>query len=85
MSTSFWCHCGERRRPAADRRWVVLQRRCNHSAFSGYRHTPSDYSEVACLSCFAIGRTKAAFVDALPDDHGQWDAALRANRSNNYA
>lgn len=49
------------------KRWAVTQRRCNHSAFNGYRETPSAYSEVVCLNCHARWRTKAAYVDALPD------------------
>ena len=53
--------------------WVVLQRRCNHSAFNGYRWTPSDYSDVQCVAeqggCGARWRTKAAYVDQLPDSH----------------
>ena len=67
MSVSFSCHCPERKRSVTERRWVVTQRRCNHSAFNGYRMTPSDYSTVWCLSCGAIGRTKAAYVDQLPN------------------
>jgi hypothetical protein len=62
--------------PCKDRRahrphWVVTQRRHNQSAFNGYRVTPSDYSEVRCTApgCLGVWRTKAAFVDALPDDY----------------
>lgn len=49
--------------------WTVVQRRCNHSAFNGYRRTPSPYSRVECTApgCSAAWRTKAAFVDRLPD------------------
>ena len=49
--------------------WVVLQRNCNQSAFSGYRKTPSDYSEVCCMvdGCHSVWRTKAAYVNQLPD------------------
>ena len=67
MSVSFGCKCPERRKPAASRRWVVLQRCCNHSAFNGYRWTPSDYSCIYCLTCHAIGRTKARYVEFLRD------------------
>lgn len=49
------------------RPWVVLHRRCNHSAFNGYRYTPSVYSAVSCVTCGAVWRTKAAYVSALPD------------------
>lgn len=49
--------------------WVVVQRRCNHSAFNGYRRTPSPYSRVECtaLGCAAAWRTKALYADRLPD------------------
>jgi uncharacterized Zn finger protein len=45
----------------------VLQRRCNYSAFNGYKRTPSDYSTVRCRKCGAVWRTKAAYVDSAPD------------------
>jgi hypothetical protein len=49
--------------------WVVLQRKCNFSAFAGYHFTPSDYSAVQCQApgCNRVWRTKAAYVDKLPD------------------
>jgi len=67
MSDPFDCHCEERRRPPRERNWVVYQRYCHHSAFSGYRRTPSEWSTVKCLSCGAVGRTKAAYVAQLRD------------------
>jgi len=67
MSVSFGCHCPERKKPVKERNWVVLVRKANYSAFNGYKYTPSDYSEVYCRSCGAIGRTKAKYVDELPD------------------
>lgn len=67
MAVHFGCHCPERQKPARERRWRVTQRYCNHSAFNGYRFTPSDYSTVFCLECHALGRTKAGYVDQLPD------------------
>jgi hypothetical protein len=47
----------------------VIQRKCNHSAFNGYRYTPSDYSSVQCFApgCTFSIRTKARYVDDLPD------------------
>lgn len=45
---------------------AVMQRLCNHSAFNGYRWTPSKYSEVHCLDCGRMWRTKAD-VCYLPD------------------
>lgn len=49
--------------------WAVLSRRCNYSAFNGYRRTPSAYSDVICpvTGCESIWRTKADYVDTLPD------------------
>ena len=48
-------------------RHVVTARRSNRSAFSGYRWTPSAYSEVLCINDNRLWRTKAAYVDSLPD------------------
>lgn len=48
-------------------RWVVVHRRCNYSAFSGYHFTPSDYSLVACSECGKRWRTKALYVNELHD------------------
>jgi hypothetical protein len=47
--------------------WVVLDRYCNHSAFNGYRCTPSSYSAVLCLSCKAYWRTNAKYTTQLRD------------------
>ncbi len=67
MAVSFSCKCAERKKPVKERAWRVVQRRCNHSAFNGYHYTPSDWSAVVCLKCNATGRTKAKYVDQLPD------------------
>jgi hypothetical protein len=73
MSGGTACKCGEAQEPlsAAGNRparlWRVLQRHCNHSAFNGWRYTPSDYSSIACLRCGRCWRTKASYVAALPD------------------
>lgn len=52
-------------------RWVVTERTANRSAFSGYRLTPSAYSEVRCLHADhqdpPVWRTKADYVPGLPD------------------
>jgi hypothetical protein len=50
-----------------ERRWVVVQRCRNYSAFSGYHFTPSDWSHVHCKVCGANGRTKAKYVEFLRD------------------
>jgi hypothetical protein len=52
--------------------WVVLQRKGNYSAFNGYHWTPSAYSAVKCRApgCNRVWRTKAAYVDELPDAKG---------------
>lgn len=67
MACSFSCKCEERKKPIAERNWAVLQRNSHRSAFSGYHWTPSDWSTVQCLSCRAVGRTKAAYVAQLKD------------------
>lgn len=67
MSVSFNCHCPERSKPVEERAWVVVARKCNHSAFNGWRWTPSDWSEIWCRGCHAVGRTKAKYVDSLKD------------------
>jgi hypothetical protein len=45
--------------------WRVRQYKCNHSAFNGYRYTPSDYSSIHCLECGRAWRTKAKYVDEI--------------------
>ncbi len=56
--------CEHKPRPAH----IVVTMRCyNRSAVNGYRWTPSDYSEVRCLTCGARWRTKAAWVDTCRD------------------
>ncbi len=47
--------------------WVVLDRYCNYSAFSGGRRTPSEYSACKCLRCGHVWRTKAGYVAGLRD------------------
>lgn len=48
-------------------RWVVAERKASYSAFNGYRRTPSDWSQMFCQGCGACWRTKAAYVDTIPD------------------
>lgn len=73
MSQGISCKCGEQKKPVAKRRWVVLQRRCNYSAFNGYHWTPSDYSCVQCHCCGTVWRTKASYVALLPDGSNKYD------------
>lgn len=61
------CQCDERKKPVRERAWIVYNRRCHYSAFSGYGYTPSDYSAVHCRECNATWRTKARYVDELRD------------------
>ena len=66
---SFSCHCLERKKAIEHRLWEVWERNCNYSHFErpkGCWH-PSDYSLVYCKVCKALGRTKAKYVDLLPD------------------
>lgn len=55
------------RNPEHRDRWVVLDRECNYSAFNGYRRTPSPYSSVRCPVGGAVWRTKAVYVQDLPN------------------
>lgn len=68
------CQC----EPKDRSRWVVVDRHCNYSAFNGYRWTPSDYSKVVCMRCGVPWRTKAAYVDTLPDAPEDWYNRLGA-------
>lgn len=66
MSGGVACKCEQsKKQPASARDWVVTQFQCNHSAFNGYKHTPSQYSAVSCNQCNASWRTKADYVNSL--------------------
>lgn len=69
MSANVPCTCPkvDMRGSPRLRHWWVLQRRSNHSAFNGYHYTPSDYSSVQCRVCMGVWRTKAKYVQQLPD------------------
>lgn len=67
MSGGPACQCAEAKAPLLTRRWVVVMYRYNRSAFNGYRHTLSDYSEVECTRCHRRWRTKALYVAHLKD------------------
>lgn len=62
MSGTNSCKCGEHKKPAWERKWVVRDYKCNYSAFSGYHKTPSDYSLIECEVCSTMWRTKAKYV-----------------------
>ena len=72
MSHSHACSCtGKDKR----KKWVVTGRRCNYSYFEtpkgGWHH--SDYSQLRCKECGGLWRTKAKYVDDIPDDTDpQW-------------
>lgn len=55
----------------ADRRknWLVLQYKCNYSAFSGGNLTPSEWSQVKCGCCGNVWRTKLPYIESLPRAH----------------
>lgn len=46
--------------------WVIVDYRCNYSAFNGYHHTASNYSSLRCNRCGERWRTKAKYVDRVP-------------------
>lgn len=47
--------------------WRVIDRKCNYSAFNGYRKTESEYSLIRCNNCKSRWRTKAKYVEKLKD------------------
>jgi len=71
MSAHIKCTCGRSRGDVSD--LVVVQRNYSRSAFNGYRKLPSDFSLVWCtrLGCQGAWRTKAKYVDKLPDWNGE--------------
>jgi hypothetical protein len=57
--------------------WRVLRRHWTRSAFDGYKKRWSKYSDVVCLKCVTLWRTKAAYVEELEDaKHNEWRDAL---------
>lgn len=66
MSAGHFCTCPKDREHTERKNWVVLQYKCNHSAFNGYHETSSDYSAVRCTRCGQGWRTKAAYVESIP-------------------
>lgn len=65
MSGGHACNCEERKKPAEDRNWVIIDYKCNFSAFNGWRRTASDYSSVRCVECGRAWRTKSNYVNKL--------------------
>lgn len=81
MSINHGSERGHARAGCVDRKshrphWVVTVRKANYSAFNGGRRTPSDYSEVRCPKCSGVWRTKAAYVDDLPDEERTYSIPL---------
>jgi hypothetical protein len=74
MSQGLPCKCYEKNK----RYWYVEHRKCNYSAFNGYHHTRSDYSRVRCVRCSRAWRTKAYYVDDLPDWNFKADTLYKA-------
>jgi phosphoribosyl 1,2-cyclic phosphodiesterase len=64
MSSGTACKC---KGPRAERmkNWEVTQFKCNHSAFNGYKQTPSAYSQIHCTVCGCWWRTKSRVVYSL--------------------
>jgi hypothetical protein len=60
---------------------VVVQRHSRCSAFDGYRVMWSPYSGLRCMKCGTFWRTKAGYVDSLPDAKGDESYALAADQT----
>lgn len=78
MSGGTICRCEHGRT-----HWACMQYKCNHSAFNGYHYTPSDYSEVTCMACGSVWRTKAAYVAELPMWTQERERVVRAEVAKN--
>ena len=73
MSGGWMCQCpayhnagsAAAKKKYGQQHWRVTQYKCNHSAFNGYRKTPSQYSEVQCNVCGHRWRTTGAYVETL--------------------
>lgn len=61
MSKGTACRCRGTREEKL-KNWVIIQYKCNHSAFNGYKQTPSDYSCIRCMVCGSVWRTKSDYV-----------------------
>lgn len=62
------CECeGSKDMKFRRQNWRVIHRHHNHSIFHG-GYQASDYSEILCLVCGNYWRTKAKYVDDLPDE-----------------
>ena len=67
MGRSFSCKCKEREKPISERAWQVWERNWNTSPFEIAGGVYSDYSTIYCKKCGEAGRSKAKYVDSLPD------------------
>lgn len=82
MSGGPVCGCVERNKLISKRKWGVINRYCNYSAFNGYDLAPSDYSAIVCLCCQRTWRTRASYVKDLRDVElvdGNWAFKNRAS------
>lgn len=61
MSKGIACSCSG---PIEDRlkNWRIIQFKCNHSAFNGWKKTYSEYSSFRCMVCTNIWRSKSDYV-----------------------
>lgn len=64
MSKGTACRC-KGTKEEKRKNWVVVNYKCNYSAFSGYHRTASDYSLLKCNSCNAHWRTKAPYATEI--------------------
>lgn len=69
----YACEC----KPKDKRKWFVMRRHERCSAFEGYRRVFSNFSDVFCLGCFRLWRTKARYVGHLPNASLEDVEALR--------
>lgn len=73
MSGGKSCQCSERIEPIKGtsnrpgRLWRVIKRNENNSYFVKNRSQWSAYSCVLCLRCRTVWRTKATYIDHLPN------------------
>lgn len=93
MSSGWVCRCPESTEPMVPnanrkrsaRLWRVTDRNCNYSAFNGYKKTWSPYSQIICLRCGALWRSKARYVAAIPDAKANWHKDVKGGSNHEAA